>query len=169
MQFNVASLLKESTGATREFAVDDDVRIDGVKRRVIGDVRLDRTPRGILVRATVAGETSGECSRCLKPLTYPMEIEFDEEFIPTIDVNTGHHVDAPEDGPDAYRITPRHVIDLTEAITQYWAIALPLAPVCDEDCPGLCTECGADLSSGSHDCVPAPVDSPWAKLADLRL
>jgi uncharacterized protein len=168
MQFNVAALLKEPTGATREYDIDDDLRVGGEKHRVTGHARLDRTPRGVLVRASISGTMSGECSRCLRPIDYPVEIALDEEYVPTIDVNTGAHVETDETTEDAYRISARHVLDLTEATAQYWALALPLAPVCSEDCAGLCPDCGADLAAGPHTCPAEQGDARWAKLSDLR-
>jgi uncharacterized protein len=169
MQYNVASLLQESTGASRTFEIDDDVRIDGETHHLSGTARLDRTPRGVLVRAHVAGKECGECSRCLRPIAYPVEIAIEEEYIPTIDINTGAHVDAPEDDQDAYRINARHIIDLNEAVRQYWEIAMPMAPVCSDDCPGICAACGEMIAASGHECTADQSDARWSKLADLRL
>ena len=169
MQFNVASLLQEHTGSSREYQIDDDLRIGRVMRRVTGQVRLDRTPRGILVRATVAGDDPGECSRCLKPTITPVEITFDEEYIPLIDVNHGARVELPEGEEDAYRISPRHVLDLSEPIRQYWELVLPMAPLCSDDCLGLCPDCGEELSRDAHACANEQPIGPWAKLANLKL
>lgn len=169
MQFNVASLLHEPTGASRTYAIDDDVRIDGETQRVAGTARLDRTPRGVLVRAQIAGTARGECSRCLRPITYDVEIAIEEEYIPTIDIVTGARVDAPEDDRDAYRISARHMIDLGEAVRQYWDIALPMAPLCSEECAGLCPVCGELIAREGHACSREQVDARWSRLADLRL
>lgn len=164
--FNVVTLLQEPVGSTREYDIDDALRIDGVEQRVEGHVRFDRTPRGILVRARLTGEVGGECSRCLRPTTAPIDLTIEEEFIPTIDVATGVRVEAPEGEPDLYRINTHHELDLREPIAQYWAMAVPMAPLCREDCPGLCQTCGADLASG-HECSEQPIDPRWSKLAQL--
>ena len=169
MQFNVASLLQETTGASRTYAIDDDVRIDGEMHHLHGSARLDRTPRGVLVRAHVSGKECGECSRCLRPIAYPVEISIEEEYIPTIDILSGARVDAPEDDSDAYRINARHVIDLNEAVRQYWEIALPMAPLCSDDCAGLCPVCGELVASDGHTCPREQVDARWSRLADLKL
>ncbi len=169
MQFNVSSLLKEHTGATREHAIDDDVRIDGATRHITGDVRMDRTPDGILVRARMHGTSDGECSRCLKPIVYPVEVDFEEEYIPLVDVDTGAHVEPPEGEEDAYRISARHILDLRESTRQYWSMALPMAPLCRADCPGLCPVCGKELAAGGHRCTREQIDDRWAKLAKLKI
>ena len=167
MEYNVSSLLKEHTGASREYDIDDDVLIDGQRRHVTGHARFDRTPDGILVRATVRGEGQAECSRCLKPVTFPVEIAFEEEYIPTIDIETGAAIDPPEGEDDAYRISPRHILDLREPVQQYWSMAQPMAPLCREDCPGLCPVCGEELGP-DHPCAREQIDARWEKLAQLR-
>ena len=168
MEFNVADLLKDSYGALREFDIDDDIRIDGVTQHVTGHVRLDRTPDGVLVRAALRGPVSATCSRCLRPISLDISIAFDEQYVPTIDVNTGARIDLPEGEDDSYRITPRHVIDLREPIEQYWSMALPMAPLCTPDCPGLCAVCGKELADG-HACAVEATDDRWSRLRDLRL
>ena len=168
MEFNVSSLLKEHTGATRAYDIDDDLAIDGAVHHVAGHVRFDRTPDGVLVRAHLRGTAHGECSRCLKPAAYGVDIEFEEQYIPTVDVHTGVQLAPPAGEEDAFRIDARHILDLREAARQYWALALPIAPVCREDCPGLCPLCGEDLTPG-HPCAGDQTDARWSKLADLRL
>lgn len=169
MQFNVSSLLKEATGATRQYDIDDDLAVDGERHHLSGCVRFDRTPRGIFVRARMDGSMSDVCSRCVKPVAYPVHLEFEEEYLPTVDVTTGAAVDLEEGDDDPYRISPRHVLDLSEPARQYWALALPMAPLCDENCAGLCPVCGEEISDAGHACTREQVDARWSKLADLKL
>lgn len=168
MEYNVSSLLKEHTGATREYDIDEELEVDGTAHRVAGHVRLDRTPDGVLVRARLHGTMSDECGRCLRPISYPVELDFEEEYIPTVDIQTGAHVALPEGDDEAYRIDARHVLDLRRPAAEYWAMALPMAPVCREDCPGLCPVCGQELGEG-HPCSREQIDARWSKLANLRL
>jgi uncharacterized protein len=170
MQFNVSSLLREPAGTMREYEIDDDIVVEGERQHLTGQVRFDRTPRGILVRARMHGDKNDECSRCLKPLSYGVDIEVEEEYFPTVDINSGTRFELEEgEDPDAYRIDTRHVIDLAVPAREYWSIALPMAPVCSEDCPGLCPECGADRTAGEHVCRADQGDARWSKLADLQL
>lgn len=170
MQFNVSSLLREHTGAIREFDIDDDIVIDEQRQRVCGHVRFDRTPRGVLVRAGLGGEASDVCSRCLKPISYRVDLRIEEEYFPTIDVDTGAAFDLAEgEDTDAYRIDRRHIIDLAVPARDYWSIARPMAPLCDEACRGLCPDCGADLGPAEHKCDVDTGDARWSKLANLRL
>lgn len=168
MEFNVSSLLREHTAATREHDIDDDLTVDGETHHVRGHVRMDRTRNGILVRAAMRSDAEDECSRCLRPITYPVDLAFEEEYIPIVDVTTGAHVELPEGSEDAYRIDEHHILDLRQAASEYWTAARPMAPLCREDCPGLCPVCG-ELMSGDHPCTREQVDARWEKLAQLRL
>lgn len=169
MQFNVVSLLKEATGATREYDIDAaDVATDGETVTMAGHVRFDRTPRGIFVRARFDGAHDDVCSRCLKPISFPVHVEFQEEYLPTVDVVSGAPVELQEGDEDVYRISPNHIIDLSEPAREYWTLALPMAPLCRDDCPGLCPLCGEELSDANHACTREQVDARWAKLAGLR-
>jgi uncharacterized protein len=168
VQFNVSELLRESYGSFRAHDIDYDVRIDGKPQRLIGQVRFDRVPEGILVRATLHGERRTECSRCLEPCTLPIDLTIEEQYIPTIDPLTGTRVTPPEGEEDAYRINERHVIDLSVPVQQYWTMAQPIAPVCREDCAGFCPTCGARRDPG-HACADEGIDDRWARLRDLKL
>ena len=167
MKFNVFDLLREGYGAFREYDLDEEVRVDGEPHALSGHARFDRTPRGVLVRARLRGIQRAVCSRCLRDMAYPVQIEIEEQYVPTFDPLSGARVALEEGEEDAYRIDERHVIDLTPPVQHYWSMALEMAPVCREDCPGLCAHCGAELTPG-HRCESEPVDERWAKLRELR-
>jgi uncharacterized protein len=169
MQFNVASMLKEHTGAMRQYVIDDDVTIDGETRHITGTARLDRTPDGILVRASMSGEEPTLCSRCLKDVMQRVTIDFEEEYIPTINVDNGTRVTPPEGEEDAYRISDHHILDLTEPVVQYWTMAEPIAPLCEEACRGLCPICGQEIAASDHNCTREQIDDRWAALKNLKL
>lgn len=168
MDFNVSSLLREHSGAIREYDIDDELVVEGERHHVVGHARLDRTPHGIFVRARLRGDKSDVCSRCLKPITYPVDISFEEEYLPTVDVASGGHMAVPEGSEEAYRIDEHHILDLRKPAEEYWAIAVPMAPLCREDCPGLCPVCGDEIADG-HPCTRDQVDARWSKLANLQL
>jgi uncharacterized protein len=168
MQFNVSELLRESYGSFREYAIDDDVRIDGAVRRLAGQVRFDRVPEGIFVRATLHGTAQDQCARCLEPAEITINLTVEEQYIPTIDPVTGARVQPPAGEEDAYRINERQIIDLTVPAQQYWSMALPIAPVCRPDCPGICPDCGVPRDP-AHACGVPPPDDRWSKLRELQL
>lgn len=167
MQYNVAQLLKEATGATRSVLVDGGtVGSDGGAVSYQGRVEFLRTHQGLLARGNVAALVPLTCSRCLNEFEFPASLELEEEFFPLVDVNTGQRAAYPVD----YEGTPidaNHVLDLTEILRQYSIAGQPIKPLCRVNCSGLCQECGADLNQEECQCNEAPVDPRWAALAAL--
>jgi uncharacterized protein len=168
MEVSVSQQLKSPIGTVREYPVNEmaDVLGFGVKIPVEGLVKLTRTHRGILVQGTLKAKVPVECSRCLNVFDYPLIFKIEEEFFPIIDVNSGSHLEMPDD-PGSFVIDEHHILDLSEAIRQNALLAIPMKPLCKEECAGLCESCGTDLNKGPCDCKAAEIDPRWAKLAKL--
>jgi uncharacterized protein len=169
---NVAALLKSPPGTNREVTIDaPSPRMHGeiiLRSPVRGIARLHRTQQGIFVQFRADTTLELECSRCLELFEFPVNIQFDEEFLPTVNVLTGTPLGAPED--DALRIDEHHVLDLTEAVRQYLLTSIPLKPICRPDCPGLCPVCGREQVNGSCTCAEdedATSPNPFAALRAL--
>lgn len=155
MQVNVAQQLKSAIGSTRDYEVSGiiDVSGDGNTIPVRGNVVLTRTDRGILVKGVLDTEVELTCSRCLSLFHCPLTISIEEEYFPTTDVNSGASLPPPDD-PDRFAIDERHVLDLTEGLRQCALIAIPMKPLCRENCAGLCPNCGHNLNQGPCSCPP---------------
>ncbi len=170
MIFNVAQLLKADVGTTRRYAVDEWVApwTDQVVMvaPVEGAVEFIRTNRGILVRARMTTSVQLDCSRCLEVCVEHLPIEFAEEYIPTIDVATGLPAKVPHESY-AFRIDEKHELDLEPAVREYGLLALPMQPLCRDDCAGLCPQCGANQNQGKCQCVVEAADGRFAVLRAL--
>ena len=167
MQFNVSTLLQEPVGSTRLANVEDEpiqVAAAGYVACVSGTVRLMRTQRGVLVHADLRVRPTVECARCLERFETELRLSIDEEYIPLRDPVTGDAVTAD---PDEFRIDGRNHLDLSEAVRQYEQAALPIQPICREDCAGLCPVCGQDLNEQRCDCILPEPEGAWAGLAAL--
>ncbi|MBB2991452.1 uncharacterized protein FHR72_002937 [Mycolicibacterium iranicum] len=129
-------------------------------------LQLQSVSEGVLVTGTVSAPTSGECARCLTPVTGEVEIDLTELFAYP-DSTTDETTEADEI-PRVGRAGGSDVVDLEQSVIDAVGLALPFSPVCTPDCAGLCTECGvrlADAEPGHHH---EKIDPRWAKLADLR-
>ena len=119
------------------------------------DLRLESVSEGVLVTGTVSAPTKGQCSRCLEPITGEIEIYLTELFaFPGI-----ADASAPA-GRD-------QTIDIEQSIVDAVGLALPFAPVCSDDCPGLCTQCGVVLATAEPDHGHDVIDPRWAKLSGM--
>lgn len=168
LQMNVSQQVKEPIGAIREYSVNDTIDIAGTDRHVEGKVKFTHTNRGILVTGTLQTEVELVCSRCLSLCNYPLPLRITEEYFPTTDVMTGAATSVPDE-PGCFTIDEHHIIDLTEAIVQYTTMALPMKPLCHEDCAGLCPTCGHNLNLGKCDCPPEDFDPRWAALRNSAI
>jgi uncharacterized protein len=166
--FNVAGMLQEAPGATREVALHDrylavgaDVELAGP---VDGRIRLQRTNRGILLRGAMDAPVRRTCSRCLEPFVETVHLQLAEEFLPTVDPQRGVPLAPPAADEEALAIDAQHQIDLTPVLHDELALSEPMHPLCRPDCPGLCPGCGRHMDVGSCDCT---FDEPDPRLAAL--
>ncbi|MER6164772.1 YceD family protein [Streptomyces violaceorubidus] len=133
------------------------------------DLRLESVMEGVLVTGTARARAEGECVRCLEPLEQQLEADFQELFsYPDAD-DRGRPVAEPgddaEDDEDRFFVEDG-LIGLEPVLRDAVVLALPMQPVCQEDCQGLCSECGVRLSDDPdhhHDAV----DIRWAALQGL--
>ncbi|MFC6082064.1 YceD family protein [Sphaerisporangium aureirubrum] len=121
------------------------------------DIRLEAVMEGVLVTGTARAPLSGECSRCLDPLTSEIEVGFQELYFYSAE-------DAAEDDS----LLDGELLDLEPIFRDAVVLALPLSPVCGEDCPGLCVECGTKLAEAGPDHRHDLTDARWAALQGLR-
>jgi uncharacterized protein len=167
MQINVSQLLREPIGAKRDFQVKGgaDISGDGKSCLVQGNCSLLRTQRSVLAKCTVNTDIELTCSRCLSLFRYPLTLNFEEEYLPTVDAISGAPLPPPEEG--VFTIDEHHILDLTEAISQYTLLAIPMKPLCHKECAGLCPNCGHNLNQGRCDCPTETIDPRWSKLTRL--
>jgi uncharacterized protein len=168
MQINVLRELRQAIGAVSVVDFDEEtVRFDDLElNRVGGSVSMLRTDRGLLVTLSVEANARERCSRCLKEIETPIEITFEEEYVPVVDANTGAPVRSAL-LPDTFRIGPDFVLDLHEGVRQYILMSEPAKPLCRTDCKGLCPNCGTDLNQGACRCA-VDGDDRWQALAGLK-
>lgn len=171
MQVNIAQLLKETVGATRSIDLDSPLpgSEDSGPGSVTGELRITKTDRGVWVSGSVEILVACECSRCLKPMEYAVPAKIDDEYLVKVDLATGARVrvdDRDADDADTRSIDDHHELDLTETMQQYRVAGLRLAPICREDCQGICAQCGLDLNENTHECA-AALDPRWEKLREL--
>ncbi|WP_395575021.1 YceD family protein [Streptomyces sp. BK79] len=133
------------------------------------DLRLESVMEGVLVTGTARAKAQGECVRCLEPLEQELVADFQELFsYPDADDRgraSAEPGDDAEEDEDGFFVEDG-LIGLEPVLRDAVVLALPMQPVCQEDCPGLCSECGvrlADDPDHHHDAV----DIRWAALQGL--
>ena len=116
------------------------------------NLRLESVSEGVLVTGTVSAPTSGECARCLNPLSGDVEIDLTELF-----AYPESTTDETTDDDEVARVSRVR-----------GGLVLPFSPVCGDDCAGLCPDCGVPLADAEPGHQHEKIDPRWAKLAELR-
>lgn len=119
------------------------------------DLRLESVHEGILATGEVFGDASAECSRCLDPLTVPVEVDFQELFVYSLQ------------SEDDFAVEDEH-IDLEQVILDAVVLNLPFKPICNSDCLGLCATCGERMADNPLHVHEAEIDSRWNELKKLK-
>ena len=168
---NVAGLLRETPGASRDVRLRDHYTTLGPDVELAGpldaDLRLHRTNRGILLRGEVRAELRRTCARCTDAFVEDVAVRLTEEFVPTLDPVTGATLAAPAEDEAVLRIDEHHEIDLDPVLHDELALSEPMHPLCSPDCPGLCPECGMRLDASHREHAEDEIDPRLAGLAAL--
>ncbi len=168
MRYNVARLLKEPIGSTRTYQLEETFTGPrGYPDSASGPVHMLRTHHGLLVKAVLKTRSTLMCGRCLVECSSDSELHMEEEFFPTVDLQTGRNVAAPPDVEEGMLIDSSHVLDLAGTIWEYMASDLPMKPLCSSDCLGLCQFCGVNLNENGCECASQDGDPRWLPLAGL--
>lgn len=159
-RISVADLLKRP-GAARDISVSAPLAgLAGPGAEITGPITVDgtveRVPEGIVVRGTVGAQWQAACSRCLTPVTGEVRVHVDELFEPH-----------PLEG-ETYLLDV-DVIDLAPLVRDVLLLEVPAAPVCRDDCAGLCPQCGIDRNTATCDCHDEELDPRWAALRSLEI
>ena len=121
------------------------------------DVRLESVVEGVLVSGSARAQAIGECVRCLDPIAIELDLDVQELFA---------YPDAAAADAEEIAQVEDELVDFRPVLRDAVVLALPLQPVCRDDCLGLCPTCGARLNDDpehQHD----QVDPRWAALGEL--
>jgi uncharacterized protein len=138
-------------------------------RPVQVDYTVEKTGGQVIVRGTVSTTADMTCSRCLAPV----QVDISERFTLLVRFDAGEArggkavggTSAGEGDEDVKFVAPdQDRIDITDDLRQALLLALPVKPLCDENCRGLCPQCGTNLNHASCDCRPCKTDPRWAGL-----
>ncbi len=173
MIFNVAGLLKGTSGSAKKYNLEDEElssEEQGSFEHISGPITLMRTDRTIMVMGKLKAMTHRECSRCLEPAVLDLEAEIEEEYHPVNrDLGGTQRENHFEEDPldPVLLIDDRNNLDLSQAVLESLAGVMPIAPLCQPDCRGLCPVCWKDRNKTPCNCQQNTSDPRLAGLAEL--
>src|SRR5687767_1693262 len=158
-RINVGFIIHEETGYSHEIAFElDKIKLDDLElQNLTGSVIIGRTPQGLIVQGKFSADTKLECVRCLREFNFSLNWDITDLYAFNRKSVSESELLVPDDAH----------IDLAPLIREYALLEIPIKPLHDPDCKGLCIECGQDLNI--RDCGHRQDldDSPFAKLKDL--
>ena len=122
-------------------------------------LRLESVMEGVLVTGDLDVPVEGSCARCLEPIEDTLHLSVQELY-----AYAGSTTEATSEEDEVRRIEGDY-LDLEPLVRDTVVLNLPLAPVCTEDCAGLCVDCGQRLDDLPADHAHEVVDPRWAGLA----
>jgi len=131
-----------------------------VGAELVLDLRLESVMDGVLVSGTAKAPLAGECGRCLGPVSDTLTVRVQELFVYP-EASTYH------DEQDEVSRLEGDLLDLTPTLRDAVVLALPLTPLCQEDCLGLCATCGERRDDLPQDHTHDTTDARWGALAGL--
>ncbi|TVX97715.1 YceD family protein [Cohnella terricola] len=138
---------------------------DNSEYRLLAPIKYDLTAEASEDRIIVTGRLSCDvrmqCSRCLDPIEGTIDVPFEEQFRVV-----GDDEDESDDDDDEAVPVKEERIDLSPYIAEEFVVQLPFAPLCSDDCKGLCSECGTNLNEQSCGCNTEKIDPRMAALQD---
>jgi uncharacterized protein len=141
------------------------------------DLYADNTH--VFAAGTFRGEVTVACSRCIEPVTLPIDEKLRVTFMPRNELpdegedatpaadDAAEGAEVPDEDLDLFPYDGE-LVDLEPLFREQFVLAVPFAPLCREECKGLCPQCGIDRNTGTCSCEP-PIDPRLAALKGLKL
>ena len=131
-------------------------------------LRVSVSGERLRVSGLVKAELQVTCSRCLKQSPLDVDKKVDLEYWPDPDVEKEGEEIALSYDELSIGFYRDEVLDLIGVITEQIVLDIPMKPICEEGCKGLCPQCGANLNEVTCDCKPETLDPRLAALKDLK-
>lgn len=138
-RLNVGFLINQPAGYSREIPFEiDKFNFEGdfEVRDITGAINLTRTRNGIRTLIACSAKTDAECGRCLEPFALQLQTEFEQVYTFENRPLSEEEEIIPADG----------YIDFESLIRQYLLMEIPINPLCELTCQGLCSICGQNLN-----------------------
>jgi uncharacterized protein len=165
----VADQISEDAGlSVHQVYLDGELGLAGEEVYLIGQTEVSleasRAGKKLGLLGSVSAVVEFECDRCLAILSVPVEQSFDLVYVPPLGTGDEHELGEEDLSLGFYQ---DGVIDLDDLAREQIELALPMARLCNEECRGLCPECGANLNLSDCACN-IEVDTRWAALKELK-
>lgn len=171
MQLDLTRYRQPTTHVVKTFQPAELVAEGTEAYEVVSPVQLEfdlhKDKERFRIVGTMQAELELPCSRCLEPFRMPVDAALDLRYLPVTELSTDEdrEVGSADADTSYYRDDQ---IDVNELLREQFYLALPMKPLCQDGCRGLCAQCGVNLNTSTCDCDPAWEDPRLAPLKSLN-
>ena len=132
---------------------------------ILINIKAHKLQERVVLFGSVSGDVELVCARCLEPYKYPLSVNFEVEYKKRIGGYTAEKIDEVVKSDEAFKLHEDEdidksdvveysgdLIDITDDVRQSIILALPLKPICTDNCRGLCAVCGNNLNIRKCNC-----------------
>jgi len=160
LRLNVGFIAHQTVGYSRDFFFElERIHLppDLVLKNLKGCANFTRTTQGLVSKLSFSGSADMTCARCLDAFPLTLNIDSTELYVFATHAQSGTDLIFPENG----------WIDLFPIVRDYMYLEIPINPICQEDCKGLCPICGKNLNQNACNHETEATDSRLAILKSL--
>ena len=163
MKVSVAQLLRDEGSSANYDLLEEfpPLQFDGddltFESPVHVTLRVSNTGKELLANGRVQTRVRAHCSRCLEEMGYPLDLEYEDEWVSA--------AKATDDQLENALLFEKDQIELNERILEQIVLALPMKFICKPECKGLCSHCGTNLNQAKCSCGEENIDPRLAELA----
>jgi uncharacterized protein len=126
---------------------------------LVGVLIVQNLDSRVLLSGTLRAEGRTECGRCLKEFSIGWDVPVDLQILRDVDTDE-------TEGVTLLILQKKGEVDLSDSLRECAVLGYPQAPVCSEECKGMCPECGIDRNQGTCECEDLNVDPRWDGLPE---
>jgi uncharacterized protein len=170
MKLDLGKIRQPQTRFDRTFEPSD-VEMADDAYRIVAPVQLGfdlhKDKEKFRLVGNVTTELEVPCSRCLEPYRFPVDVAFDHRYLPLSEAAEREENEVAEEDLETGFYSDEQ-IDLNELMREQFYLALPMKPLCRDDCKGLCPQCGTNLNTATCECGAEWEDPRLAALKQLK-
>ncbi len=136
-------------------------------RKIDVQCRVEKVLKNVSVKGRIEAEGGLDCSRCLEPFDFPVDVAFQYILTP-VEEREDDELELTYDDLE-YSHYNGDTIDLGELVVEQILLQVPIKPLCDDSCKGLCSVCGINLNKESCDHTVEQVRAPFAALKNFKV
>lgn len=149
--------------------VDLEKKLEAEEFRLLSPVKahleLTKSHSEIIVSGSLNAELEFECSRCLKKYEHVMDVPVNVVYHPVKELGDDRH--GLKDDEMDMGFYQGDELDLEELLMEQVLLNIQMKPLCDENCRGICSQCGTNLNTGTCSCETKKIDSRLEVLKKL--